>query len=152
MDNSTTEKRRKPLFTRENIIKLQRLLDMEYKPTELAQEIGVIPDTVYRSYIPSGAPHRRDKAGRYWIHGSSFSDWAKTQEETRKKHRNIMLDGQAWCIKCKQAVFIQNPKNTPHNRYIGFVKELVPFAGGRLIEHIPGRKERLKQNERQGQN
>ena len=40
---------RQPVLKHTHIIKLGRLLDMMYKPAEIADEIGVTPDTVYRS-------------------------------------------------------------------------------------------------------
>jgi len=47
---------RQPLLKHCHIIKLGRLLNMLYKPSEIAEEIGVAQDTVYRSYLPAGAP------------------------------------------------------------------------------------------------
>jgi len=39
-----------PQLKHQHIIKLSRLLNMLYKPSEIAEEIGVSVDTVYRSY------------------------------------------------------------------------------------------------------
>ena len=67
---------RVPRFKRAQLIRLDRLLHMRYTPAELAREIGVSVDTVYRSYIPAGCPQEPRGGGRYWIVGSEFRDWA----------------------------------------------------------------------------
>ena len=40
---------RTPLLRHTQIIRLERILNMLYKPAELAEEIAVNPDTIYRS-------------------------------------------------------------------------------------------------------
>jgi len=75
---------RNPRFTRENIINLNLLDDAFYGPAEIAEAIGVTADTVYRSYLPAGAPHLRDKSGSIRIHGPSFKSWVFSQAEKNK--------------------------------------------------------------------
>ena len=66
----------RPRISRPQVIRLGRLLNMYYKPSEIAEEIGISPDTVYRTYIPAGCPHEVDESGRIWIIGTTFRDWA----------------------------------------------------------------------------
>lgn len=129
---------RKPIFRREQIIKLQRLLYMKYKPGEIADEIGVTADTVYRCYLPAGAPHERDSAGNIWIVGTAFSAWALEQVGRGKIKKHPMRDGEAWCCKCNCAVQIQKPKIKTINRYIGMVQGTCPGCGGKVNRAIAG--------------
>lgn len=45
---------RQPTLKHTQIVRLARFLDMMYRPSEVAEEIGVTQDTVYRSYLPAG--------------------------------------------------------------------------------------------------
>lgn len=45
-----------PRLNRSQTGRLKRLLDMQYTVAELAAELGVSPDAIYRSHIPAGAP------------------------------------------------------------------------------------------------
>jgi len=135
---------RKPLFKHEQIIKLSRLLDMMYKPTEIAKEINVSVDTVYRSYLPAGAPHTRDKSGAIWIHGLSFSEWVRSQPKTRpiKGKRSLKIN-EAWCMRCNKPVEIQNPKRKKVNIHISMIKGICPNCGTK-INRIISNKEMKK--------
>lgn len=106
------EKMRKPLFTHSVIVKLVRLLDMLYMPEELADEIDVNVDTIYRCYLPAGCPHRRDDKNHIWINGVDFKGWVKDMLEKKKRARNNvpMPEGQAFCMRCKKRVDMLNPQ------------------------------------------
>jgi hypothetical protein len=110
--------KRKPLLKHAHIVKLGRLLDMLYKPSEIAEEIGVTNDTIYRCYLPAGLPHLRDEQGRIWIYGPAFVSWAKETIAKKQSQRAGLPDGYAWCMKCNQAVPLINPKVKAINRYI----------------------------------
>jgi len=56
-------------------MRLIKLLDMLYKPSELAEEVGFTRRQVYRVYIPSGCPHTRDEKRYIWINGKAFREW-----------------------------------------------------------------------------
>jgi hypothetical protein len=92
---------------------------MEYKPSELAAEIGCHVDTIYRSYIPAGAPHRRDARGQIWIVGKEFAEWARA---VFSKKSHSLTDGQAWCLQCNQPVEMVGPLEVkPTNQYLELV-------------------------------
>ncbi len=118
--------KRQPVLKHAHIVKLGRLLNMMYKPSEIAEEIGVAQDTVYRSYLPAGLPHVRDEQGNVWIHGPAFIAWAKETITKRKSQRKGLPDNHAWCMKCNQPVPIQNPKIKPINRYLELVQGKCP--------------------------
>ena len=56
--------------------RLVKLLDMFYKPSEIAEEIGFSVRQVYRVYIPAGCPYERDSKKRLWSNGKAFREWA----------------------------------------------------------------------------
>ena len=123
---------RKPLMKREQLIKLKRLLYMQYRPAEIAEEIGVTVDTIYRSYIPAGAPHKKDNRGNIWIVGTEFTEWAKEYHDQKRSPKNVLKDGQAWCMNCKKAVTILDPKIKRVNRYIAMIQGTCETCGRKV--------------------
>lgn len=93
-------------MTRGEAKKLEKLLHMKYKPSEIAGELGVSVYMVYRVYLPAGAPYERDKNKNIWIIGDVFADWARTHAEMNKHTgAKIPLEtGQFYCLKCNKAV------------------------------------------------
>lgn len=55
--------------------KLRRLLYMQYRPSELAEELDIDISLIYKSYIPKGCPHSKDATGHIWIVGTEFREW-----------------------------------------------------------------------------
>jgi hypothetical protein len=105
---------RKPLIRHKQIARLGRFLDMLYKPSELANEIGVDEDTVYRSYIPAGLPCLR-KGHTIWIHGPAFVQWAK-EIAAQRRQKNALPKGHAFCVKCNRSVPMDSPRVVHANR------------------------------------
>ena len=120
---------RQPHLKHQHIVKLGRLLDMLYKPAEIAEEIGVTQDTIYRSYLPAGLPHIRDDQGNIWIHGPAFVSWARETISRRKNKRVGLPDGQAWCLKCGRPVPLINPRIKTSNRYLELLQARCPNCG-----------------------
>jgi hypothetical protein len=98
-----------------------------YKPSEIAEELEVSVDTVYRSYLPDGAPYERDKDGGIWIHGLSFAQWVCKIYKNKK--RVPMLQDEAWCCKCNEPVKLINPKPKQSGRYVIFMQGKCPNCG-----------------------
>lgn len=120
--------KRKPLLKHTQVVRLSRILDMMYKPAELAREIGVTTDTVYRSYLPAGLPHTREKK-QIWIYGPSFIGWAKQTVIKHRRHRRGLPDDHAWCVQCKSAVLMMSPVSVYSNRYIEIMQARCPICG-----------------------
>lgn len=95
-----TRSNSQPLIRRTQLVRLGRLLDMLYRPAEIAEELGLSVDTIYRTYIHNGLPHTRDAGGEIWIHGPACSEWICAQFKVRRKHHPMPAD-HAWCIRCK---------------------------------------------------
>lgn len=91
----------KRVVTRFEQVRSWGLLNMEYTPAELGAEIGCDAQRVRRVLIEAGCPHRQDEDGRFWIHGSSFKDWAN-----RALNRDVdkLPEGQAYCLRCRAVV------------------------------------------------
>ena len=117
---------RQPLLKHTQIIRLGRILNMLYKPSELAAEIGVNIDTIYRSYLPAGMPHVRDQYKQIWIPGPAFVSWAKATVSKRRADRHPLAPDQAWCMNCNQAVQLQQPVARQVNRYLDLVQAHCP--------------------------
>ena len=83
--------------------RLKGLLDMLYSPAELAEEIGMNKEQVYRVYIPLGCPHERDANKRILINGRAFVDWYK---DLYKKAQ--VSEGETFCKTCRKAVEIHS--------------------------------------------
>jgi hypothetical protein len=120
---------REPHLKHLQIARLGRLLDMLYRPAEIAEEIGVTVDTVYRSYLPAGLPSTRDAQGSIWIHGPAFASWARETIARKKSKRKPLWEGQAWCVRCNRPVDMHSPVIRPLNRVIELQVSSCPICG-----------------------
>ncbi len=128
--NGTTLK-----IERGNVMRLQRLMHMRYKPTELAKEIGVSVDTIYRSYLPAGAPCEVDSNGHTWIVGDVFSGWVVNHIKTnrRKAPKMTMAKGEAYCVGCNKVVKLLKPKvEKPNARGVANFTGRCPDCGRKV--------------------
>ena len=84
--------------------RLQNLFDMMYRPSELANEIGITKRQFYRVYLPLGLPHEKDHRNHVWINGCVFREWVLDYyQEVKLKENEI------FCLTCKRSVEIVNP-------------------------------------------
>ena len=86
--------------------RLQNLFDMMYKPSELAEEIGINKRQFYRVYIPLGLTVERDSRNHIWINGMVFKNWIL---EYYKKVK--LKENEAFCLTCKEPVEIVDPEH-----------------------------------------
>jgi len=75
-----------------------RLLDMEYKPSEISEELACRQEWVMLA-IRNNAPSRKDESGRYWIHGEKFAAWL---DEAKRKERVKIQSNKCYCVGCKK--------------------------------------------------
>jgi len=115
---------------RSNIIRLSRLLNMFYKPSEIAELLGLTTETIYRAYLPAGAPFKKDGNGNIQIHGLEFSSWAKNVYQDRKK--GPMGDNQAWCCRCNRATEIIRPLPVKVGRFITMLQGKCSVCGTKV--------------------
>lgn len=115
-----------PRLSRTQRLKAKALLTMEYRPSEIADILGIHVDTIYRTLLPAGCPHRRDGKTNIWIVGSELAAWLKQLE----KPKNPLGSGQAFCLHCNSAVDMQPPRTIrPTSRVLELVTGTCPRCG-----------------------
>lgn len=110
--------------------RLKRLLNMQYSPSELAQEVGFNLDRVYMVYVPGGCPHDRDGRKHIWINGAAFRTWFEATYKKRSLQSN-----EAFCLTCKRAVDMFKPKKRRQGG-LDFYVCRCPRCGRRLARII----------------
>lgn len=98
-----------PMLTLGKVHKLRNLLPMKYKVSEIAEILGVTSETVYRTYLPAGAPMLREGKA-IWIVGTEFREWARTYLAGKKLTRETMSDSQIYCMSCKRVTEMVSPR------------------------------------------
>ena len=96
-----------------------RLLDMEYKPSEIAEELSTNQQHILR-LLSAGAPARKDIKGRYWIHGKSFATWladASPKNDRDLKARPAIAENEAYCLQCRLVITYTEHRRTGHISY-----------------------------------
>jgi hypothetical protein len=114
--------------------RLKKLLNMMYKPSELAEEVGFNVRQVYRVYIPAGCPHERDERRRIWINGKAFREWA---EEVYSKRE--LASNEAFCLTCKRPVKMIGATKKQEGRLVYYLCNC-PNCGRRLSRIIEKKK------------
>ena len=98
-------------LSRNQLHRLRKLLYMKYRPSELAEELGISKRQIYSVYLPLGCPHERDSRRHIWIVGTEFKDWYQETYRKRKHAKN-----QAYCVCSKNIVQIVNPQEKTKDR------------------------------------
>ena len=106
---------RRPRVTKAVRARLDRLLEMRYRPSELAEELGVCADTVTRGWVRAGAPHSRDEQGRIWLVGTEVAAWLESMAE---RPHVTLGPGEAYCLQCQAAVKMQCPERECRDRVV----------------------------------
>jgi hypothetical protein len=110
--------------------KVKRLLDMLYSPKELANEIGISTDLIYRGYLPLGCPHDRNDKKYIFINGKRFAEW---YQNTYIKI-NLAHD-ETFCKTCKTGVKISQPKQV-QKKDLFYLLSVCPICGRKLTKII----------------
>lgn len=106
--------------------RLKSLLDMLYRPSEIAEIVGFNVRQVYRVYVPLGCPHTRDDLHHIWINGVAFATWF---EATYPKL--TLKDDEAFCLTCKAAVSIIAGVEEQSGQYV-YTSSQCPICGRKL--------------------
>jgi len=117
--------------------RLKGLLDMLYTPKEIAEEVGINKNQIYRVYIPGGCPYSRDTLGHIFIHGVSFKMW---YEGTFKKVR--MEKNQAWCVSCKKVVTVSESKRYQKGR-LNYDLYICPDCGKNIAKIVDAKRKKI---------
>jgi len=123
-----------PKLTKTKVQKVRRLLDMMYKPVEIAEELEITVDTIHRSYLPSGAPCEKDSKGHIWIHGVSFANWARAYLSARALAAgDRMKDSEVWCCRCNKVVVPSDIHTSrPNGHGVANRHGKCPVCGGKV--------------------
>ncbi len=110
------------------IVRAPGLLPMLYRPSELAEELGVSA-AVVREWIDKGLPYQRDHRGHLWIDGRQVTEWVKVtrQRPTGSK----MAEDQAYCFRCCRAVELRDPVAQYHGKQT-LLSGVCPQCGGTI--------------------
>lgn len=114
--------------------RLRRLLNMMYRPSELAEEIGFNQDQVYMVYIPLGCPHERDEHNHIFINGIDFRDWYLERYKKRKLGKD-----QTFCVSCKRVVKLVDPVKQQDGYLIYYISNC-PDCGKRTAKIVENKK------------
>jgi len=109
---------------------LKGLFDMLYTTRELAEEIDISIDQIYRVYVPGGCPCERDSRNHIFINGKLFKEW---YEKTYKKQS--LNKNQAFCLTCKKPAAIEKKERLIKN---GLIYDLVicPYCGRKISKIV----------------
>lgn len=121
------------------VVKMGKLIHMRYKPAEIAGIIGVSVDSIYRRYLPAGAPCEKDTQGNIWIIGDVFAGWARSCVRTTAggPAKTPMQAGQAYCTRCNQVIDLQAIKRSrPNARGVISISGRCPLCKGKANRFI----------------
>jgi hypothetical protein len=118
-------------------LRMEKLLDMLYMPSEIAEEIGFYRRQVYRVYIHLGLPHIRDNRKHIWINGKEFREWYEATYPRVK-----LSEGEGFCLTCKRSVLLENPKKEKWGNLIYWVGHC-PKCGRKITRIIKNNKRGL---------
>jgi len=109
---------------------------MEYRPSELAEELDFGVNQIYRVYIQLGCPHRRDGNQHIWINGAEFRGWVLGL------YKKLELGPeQAWCLVCRGPVPLVDPKWRRVGKF-DYHLSLCPVCGTKVARFVSGKKRR----------
>lgn len=123
---------KKPRLNHAQITKAVRLLDMPYKPSELAEELNIAADTILRTWVPSGLPYETDATGHKWINGKVCADWINSLKSDRRANKKGLEENHAYCFGCKKQVLLVKPTVKKINRYIELLQSKCPKCGRKV--------------------
>jgi hypothetical protein len=118
-------------------LRLEKLLDMLYMPTELAAEIGFTRRQVYRVYMHLGLPHVRDERKHLWINGKAFREWYEATYP-----RFTLREGEGFCLSCKKPIVLQSPKQEKRKGLVYLIGNC-PKCGRKIPRILKNSKKRL---------
>jgi hypothetical protein len=111
------------------IVRAPGLLPMLYRPSELAEELGVSA-AVVRDWVEKGLSHQRDHRGHMWIDGRQVAEWVKAIRSQRPVKARL-AEGQAYCFRCHRPVELRDPVAQQHGKQI-LLSGTCPRCGGTI--------------------
>ena len=120
-------------FEHRVITKAPGLLPMKYKLGEIATKLDVNPRTL-SDWTNHGMPHEHDSRGHIWIIGTDFAEWVEQSRKMKKKASGDvkLADNEAYCLKCRKAVVLENPTTTQAQGKLIYIKGICPTCGNTI--------------------
>jgi hypothetical protein len=115
-------------MTKFDTSRLGRLLNMEYTPRELSEELACSIRQI-RNALLHGCPHRQTENGHYYINGRAFCEWVESQKPPAKQR---LKDNEAYCFRCRSAVPFVAVEVTQTNGNSELAKGICPNCGGKI--------------------
>ena len=110
------------------IVRAPGLLPMLYRPSELAEELGVSA-AVVREWADKGLPHQRDHRGHLWMDGRQVTEWVQVTRQ--RPAGSKMAEDQAYCFRCCRAVELRDPMARQRGKQI-LLSGVCPQCGGTI--------------------
>lgn len=92
------------------VLRAARLMDMMYKPSEIAEELKIKKRAIYEVLVPQGLPHERDEHGHIWLHGPTVREWL---EVATRGPRYPLADDEFFCLRCFAPRRVSPPSAPP---------------------------------------
>ena len=117
-----------------------KLLDMNYKTSEIANELGVTDKYVRESLIRYGMPYTKDSSGHFWFSGLEVRKWIETEfsPENRHKPHALMGENEFYCVKCNACRVSNSYSIEINSRGVLYKKAYCPVCGTRMNKFIRG--------------
>ena len=117
-----------------------KLLDMDYKLSELANELGVTPHYIRIDLIQKrGFPCWHDDTRHIWFNGLEVRKWIEENNQPknrRKTAENPMKENEFFCVKCRERVEC-NSYAIIEDRGTVYKKAYCPVCGTRMTKYLP---------------
>lgn len=116
-----------------------RLLDMDYKARELAEELGVSYHYIRVDMVQKrGLPCWHDSTNHLWFNGAEVRRWIEENyvpKDRRKKSDNPMAENEFYCVKCRDRR-ISNSYAVVEDRGTVYKKAYCPICGTRMNKYL----------------
>jgi len=114
------------------VMRAARLLDMMYKPSEIAYELKIQQRAIYEVLIPLGLPHERDEHGHIWLHGLTVREWLETA--TRGPKYKLAND-EMFCLRCFAPRTFKAARLTKSGKFV-MASTVCPVCGSPMSKGV----------------
>lgn len=132
----TDETIKLPRFTRGQVQRASHLLDMLYKPSEIADELGIAVRTIYRVHVSAGCPNRKDEGENIWIPGKKYAAWVSSIARGSTAQKTPMEHDQAYCVRCRHRVPLlsETSEKAKHSKGAIKISGICGECGGQVVK------------------
>ena len=114
------------------VLRAASLMDMLYKPSEIAEELQIKKRAIYSVLIPLGLPHQRDDKGRIWLHGPAVREWLETATRGPKYK---LASNEMFCLRCFAPRPFDKASLTKSGKFV-MARATCPECGAQMYKGI----------------